>query len=118
MPRLAVKLLLLDPNGHLLLVHAMDPQTQTECWYPVGGGVEPLQEAAAREAYEETGLTDLPPGIPVWRRDHTYVYYGRTLEVHEEWLLHVVDRFDPAPAQLTEDEARTIPASTGGRPQP
>ncbi|TCN33478.1 NUDIX domain-containing protein [Kribbella orskensis] len=106
-----MKLLLLDQDDRLLLIHAKDPLTQAECWYPVGGGIEPgetLQEAAAREAHEETGLVDLPPGLPVWRRDHTYEYDGRAIEVHEKWLMHTVDRFDPVPAQLTETEARTI----------
>lgn len=111
MARLAVKLLLLDEDGCLLLIRAEDPQTQARCWYPVGGGVElgeSLQEAAAREAYEETGLVDLGPGRLVWRRDHTYQCDGRVVDVHEKWLLHAVERFDPAPASLSEDEARSI----------
>jgi 8-oxo-dGTP pyrophosphatase MutT (NUDIX family) len=109
--RLAVKLLLLDEDDRLLLIHAKDPRTQAKCWYPVGGGVEPgetLQEAAIREAYEESGLVDLPPGLPVWRRDHLYEYDGRVVEVHEEWLMHTVNHFDPAPAHLTEGEARSV----------
>jgi 8-oxo-dGTP pyrophosphatase MutT (NUDIX family) len=106
--KLAVKLLLLDDDDRLLLIHAKDSRTQAESWYPVGGGVEPgetLQAAAAREAYEETGLVDLPPGRP---RDHTYQYDGRVIEVHENWLLHSIERFDPAPTQLSAYEARSI----------
>lgn len=106
-----MKLLLLDPSNQLLLIEARDPSANTTCWYPVGGGVEvgeSLQDAAAREAYEETGLLALPPGRPVWHRDHTYEFDGRRLDVHEEWLLHAVEHFDPRPAQLTADEARTI----------
>jgi 8-oxo-dGTP pyrophosphatase MutT (NUDIX family) len=106
-----VKLLLLDEDDRLLLIHARDPQTRAECWYPVGGGIErgeTAQEAAAREAYEETGLIDLPPGLPVWRRDHTYEYDGRAFAVREEWLLQAVKHFNPAPAQLTESEARSV----------
>lgn len=111
MARLAVKLLLLDEDGRLLLIHSRDPQTQAECWYPVGGGIEPgetSQDAAAREAYEETGLVDLPTGLPVWRRDHTYEFDGRVVEVHEKWLMHTIERFEPAPAHLSEYEARSI----------
>ncbi|WP_170284955.1 NUDIX domain-containing protein [Kribbella amoyensis] len=106
-----MKLLLLDENDRVLLIHAKDPQTQAECWYPVGGGIEPgetLQEAAAREAYEETGLTELPPGLPIWHRDHTYEYDGRKFDVHEEWLLHRIERFDPRPTQLSEAERHSI----------
>ncbi|MET9318050.1 NUDIX domain-containing protein [Kribbella sp. NPDC003505] len=111
MARLAVKLLLLDEDDRILLIHARDPKTRTDCWYPVGGGVDPgetLQSAAAREAYEETGLRDLPPGTHVWTRDHTYKFNGQTVDVHEEWLLHRVGHFTPTPAELSPYESTTI----------
>ncbi|MEV4260444.1 NUDIX domain-containing protein [Kribbella sp. NPDC049584] len=111
MPRLAVKLILLDADDRVLLIHAMDPKSRAECWYPVGGGVEPgesLQAAAAREAYEETGLVDLPVGAPIWRRDHRYEFNGKAFDVHEEWLLHRVEHFTPQPANLSAYETRTI----------
>lgn len=111
MARLAVKLLLLDENERLLLIHAQDPQTHANCWYPVGGGVESgetLQEAAAREAFEETGLVSLPPGRLVWKRDHTYEFNGQVMDVHEKWLMHTVEHFDPEPAELSEHEADSI----------
>ncbi|MEO7844403.1 MAG: NUDIX domain-containing protein [Nocardioides sp.] len=111
MVRLAVKLLLMDADDQLLLIHSKDPRTAAKYWYPVGGGVElgeSLQDAAAREAYEETGLTGLPAGDHVWRRDHTYEFNGRVFEVHEEWLLHRVEHFEPAPAELSGDEAQSI----------
>ncbi|HXH80423.1 NUDIX domain-containing protein [Nocardioides sp.] len=87
MPRLTVKLLLLDEQDRLLLIHSSDPRSGEECWYPVGGGIEPgetTQQAAAREAAEETGLVGLAPGAPVWTRDHTYRYDGREVDVSEE----------------------------------
>lgn len=94
-----------------LLIHATDPRTGDECWYPVGGGVEAdesLQQAAGREAHEETGLTGLPLGAPVWTRDHTYTYDGRTVEVHEDWLLRSVKHFEPAPTNLSDYETKSI----------
>ena len=110
-PRLTVKLLLLDEEDRLLLIHSRDPETGRECWYPVGGGVdvgETLEQAAVREAAEETGLVELPAGSPVWTRDHTYKFDGREVEVHEKWLLHSVKHFAPAPADMTDYERKSI----------
>jgi 8-oxo-dGTP pyrophosphatase MutT (NUDIX family) len=111
MRRASVKLLLLDERDRVLLVHAADPRTGRRSWYPVGGGVdagESLDQAARREAYEETGLAALPDGVHVWTREHTYRFDGRTVEVHEDWLLHRVAHYDPSPAQLSDYEARTV----------
>jgi 8-oxo-dGTP pyrophosphatase MutT (NUDIX family) len=108
---MTVKLLLLDEEDRVLLIRWTDPSSGAQCWYPVGGGVETgesLQQAARREAHEETGLATLPIGSPVWTRDHTYEYDGRTVEVHEDWLLHKVQRFDPRPASLSDYEALSI----------
>jgi 8-oxo-dGTP pyrophosphatase MutT (NUDIX family) len=111
MPRMTVKLLLVDEEDRLLLIHASDPRTGETFWYPVGGGVEDgesLQQAAGREAHEEAGLTALPVGTPVWTRDHTYRFDGRSMEVHEDWLLHRVEHFEPAPLGLSEYETECI----------
>ncbi|WP_186815319.1 NUDIX hydrolase [Terrabacter aerolatus] len=111
MSRPTVKLLILDEEDRLLLIHSRDPKSRDECWYPVGGGLEQgetLQQAAVREAAEETGIKELPTGHPVWSRDHTYTYNGREVEVHEDWLLHRVINFRPAPAALTKYERSSI----------
>ena len=111
MRRHAVKLLLLDEHDRLLLIHSRDPSTDATCWYPVGGGIDPgesLQQAAAREAHEETGLRNLPEGTHVWWRDHTYEYDDQKYDVHEDWLLHRIQNFTPTPAALTPYESRTI----------
>lgn len=108
---MTVKLLLLDEDEQLLMVQGRDPLTRTTHWYPVGGGIEPgesAHEAACREAHEETGLTLLAPGLPVWTRDHTYEYDGHSVEVHEDWFLHAVGHFDPAPAGMSDYESRSI----------
>ncbi|GAB3023545.1 DNA mismatch repair protein MutT [Nocardioides flavus (ex Wang et al. 2016)] len=111
MPRQTVKLLLVDESGRVLLIRHEDRVTGLRAWYPVGGGIEggeSLQQAAEREAYEEVGLEALTPGVHVWTRDHTYEYDGRTVDVHEDWLLHRVGHFSPAPARLSDHEAATV----------
>ncbi|KRE92618.1 hypothetical protein ASG76_16785 [Nocardioides sp. Soil774] len=108
---MTVKLVLLDETDRVLLIQAADPASGATHWYPVGVGVEPgesLQEAAVREAHEEVGLRSLPPGVPVWTREHTYRFDGRTVEVHEDWLLHRVPHFEPEPAALSAYETRTV----------
>ena len=108
---MTVKLLLLDEDHRLLLVHGRDRRSGSTHWYPVGGGVEPgetLHEAARREAHEETGLVALQPGTHVWTRDHTYRYDGRTVEVHEDWSVHTVEHFDPVPAGASAYELDTV----------
>lgn len=111
MPRQTVKLLLVDEQDRVLLIQAKDPRTGRELWHPVGGGIEAgesLQQAAEREAHEETGLEVLPVGFAVWTRDDTYRFDGRVWAVHEDWLLHSVPHFEPAPAALSEVETRSV----------
>lgn len=53
MPRMTVKLLLLDEEDRLLLMRGRDPRTGATHWYPVGGDVEvgeSRHRATSREA--------------------------------------------------------------------
>ena len=111
MPRRTVKLLLVDPDDRLLLVHGRDSADGAHHWYPVGGGIEDGEshhEAAAREAWEETGVEELPAGATVWTRETHYDHAGRSYDVHETWLRHLVAPFEPAPAQLSDLEQESI----------
>jgi len=69
--RLTARVLLLDPEGRILLMRGRlpgDPEAP-RVWFTVGGGIEPgesAEAAAAREIVEETGLTDARLGPVVW----------------------------------------------------
>lgn len=90
----AVRLVVLDAGGRLLLFHAGDstaPQLGT-CWELPGGGIEAGETPAAaaiRELREESGLAVgvEAVGSPTWRRHATYQYRGRRRLQHELVLL-------------------------------
>jgi hypothetical protein len=70
--RAAGRVLLVDAAGQVLLLRGCDPANpETLYWFTIGGGLddgETFAEAAARELYEETGLTLVPSDLkgPVW----------------------------------------------------
>jgi 8-oxo-dGTP pyrophosphatase MutT (NUDIX family) len=59
--RRTARVLPVDPQGRVLLLHGWDPNRPAEpFWFTVGGaaeGAESLPEAAARELYEETRIS-------------------------------------------------------------
>jgi 8-oxo-dGTP pyrophosphatase MutT (NUDIX family) len=72
--RPTARVVLLDPDDRVLLMRGRLPNDPTgpSFWFTIGGGVEPgetLAQAAAREAVEETGLTDVALGPVVWRSE-------------------------------------------------
>jgi 8-oxo-dGTP pyrophosphatase MutT (NUDIX family) len=88
--RNVVRIVLLDAQAHLLLLHIRDlanPQFGV-AWELPGGGMEPGETFAAavsRELREETGLCVSPDlvGQPTWRRDVSYPYRGVRRLQHE-----------------------------------
>ena len=87
--RHAVRVVLTDEGGRILLFHALTPDQIPDGWWELpGGGIDPGEtylEAAVREIREETGLI-LDPGAvgpPAWRRDTTWKSRGVRRLQHE-----------------------------------
>ena len=114
--RQSVRLLLLDPQDRLLLIKSANlgaPELPAAFWATAGGGIEDgesLEQAARREALEETGLSDLTIGPVVWTIDVRLSFPG------EETILFrntfVVARSAagglPAPGGWTQQEQDSI----------
>lgn len=100
--RKAVRVLLLDSDDSVLLLHVRDSsRPRMQPWWELpGGGFEEGEtpsDVAIRELAEETGFQLSPAQVsdPVWFRSCTYLHRGRRVLQHE---LIVVARVDsPAP---------------------
>jgi 8-oxo-dGTP pyrophosphatase MutT (NUDIX family) len=85
----AVRVVLSDGGGRVLLFHVLTPDQAPDGWWELpGGGLGPGEsylEAAIREIREETGLVLDPAQVspPSWRRDSTWMSRGKRRLQHE-----------------------------------
>lgn len=96
--RRAVRLVVQDPDGRVLLFRTRDSTNPAAgvWWELPGGGIdgeETYFEAAIRELREEAGIRVLPTQVrPTnWRRTATFQYRGRRNLQHEVVVLVVLD---------------------------
>lgn len=102
--RRAARLLCVDPDGCLLLMHWRDPVDGYQVWEPPGGGIEPgetADDAVRREWTEETGLP-----LPQVRAEPSpigrdVVWRGRRIITDEDFYLATTSQ-------------RAAPVSTAG----
>jgi 8-oxo-dGTP pyrophosphatase MutT (NUDIX family) len=79
------RVLPVDPDGRVLLLHGWDPGRPDEpFWFTVGGAAdegEPLRDAAARELREEAGITvdPLRLGEPIASHTIEFAWNNRTI---------------------------------------
>lgn len=104
--REAVRAVVLDPSGRVLLVRFEFPDNGRR-WALPGGGLEPGEshvDALRRELGEEVGAADAEIGEHIWTRLHVIPFVGGEFDGQRE-RIHLVRTaaFDPAPA-LSWDE--------------
>jgi 8-oxo-dGTP pyrophosphatase MutT (NUDIX family) len=79
--RNTARVLPVDPEGRVLLLHGWDPlRPHDPFWFSIGGAVEhgeTLREAAARELHEEAGIILDPEQLGVAVRDAAVSFAGQ-----------------------------------------
>jgi ADP-ribose pyrophosphatase YjhB (NUDIX family) len=88
--RLAARVVVLDPDGAVLLMRYDHGPPNGRHWSTPGGGLEDSEDyrqAALREVREETGWDDLMLGEEILRRDLTMEYAGSLVRQHERLFL-------------------------------
>jgi 8-oxo-dGTP pyrophosphatase MutT (NUDIX family) len=110
--RLAGRVLLVDPDGRVLLLHEQLEAAESH-WLTPGGGVESGErpsEAAVREVFEETGIAIvLAPDVePILVVQDVWSWAGVTYDQANHFFLATVPAgLVVAPHALTELEQQT-----------
>ena len=111
--RRSARVLLFDPSGDLLLIRfrAESNGRMLTFWVTPGGeiesGEEP-EEAAARELYEELGLTAPLIGPVHEEQGGEYVHLGERVSNEDVFFATVCERGAPKLAGVTADEVRLM----------
>ncbi|WP_329455409.1 NUDIX hydrolase [Streptomyces sp. NBC_01497] len=111
-PRRVARVILLDSDERILLMHGHEPDDPAKTWWftPGGGleGDETREQAVLRELAEETGITQLDLGPVLWRRTCSFPFDGRRWDQDEWYFLGRTAQTATDPAGLTELERRSV----------
>ncbi|MFD9504671.1 NUDIX hydrolase [Streptomyces sp. NPDC060035] len=106
------RIVLLDPDDRILLLHGFEPgDPATHWWFTPGGGLEGDEtraEAALRELTEETGITDVVLGPVLWKRMCSFPFDGRRWDQDEWYFLARTTQTATDQKGLTELELRSV----------
>ncbi|MEO0476231.1 MAG: NUDIX domain-containing protein [Planctomycetota bacterium] len=111
--RHAARVLLLDRHDRVLLLRCQEPGSDRAFWITPGGGLdegETYEQAAARELYEETGMSGVELGPCVWTRTHTFPWLGKQYRQHERFFLLQVEQHVVDTTAHTEEEKLALTA--------
>jgi 8-oxo-dGTP pyrophosphatase MutT (NUDIX family) len=110
--RKVARVVLLDPEDRILLLHGFEPSDPRDTWwFTPGGGVEEgesREEAARRELAEETGITDVRLGPLLWRRTCSFPFDGRRWDQDEWYFLGRTNQTRTETGGHTELERRSV----------
>ncbi|MFH9423489.1 NUDIX hydrolase [Streptomyces sp. NPDC017529] len=110
--RQVARVVLLDPDDRVLLLHGYEPADPSNTWWftPGGGleGAETREEAAVRELAEETGITDVRLGPLLWKRHCSFPFDGRRWDQDEWYFLARTDRTATEMSGQTDLERRSV----------
>jgi 8-oxo-dGTP pyrophosphatase MutT (NUDIX family) len=114
--RRAARVVVLDADDRVLLLHGRDPaRPEHAYWFTVGGGLDPGEtgpEGAARELFEETGLRVEPAalGEPVWHDRTEFPLDGVWYRQEQDFYLVRAEPFEVDFAGLNDLERRSVDA--------
>ncbi|MFJ8000543.1 NUDIX hydrolase [Streptomyces sp. NPDC096310] len=110
--RRVARVVLLDPEDRILLMHGYEPSDPAhQWWFTPGGGLEgdeSREEAALRELAEETGITEVELGPVLWRRLCSFPFDGRRWDQDEWYFLARTKRTEASLGDLTDLERRSV----------
>ncbi|MEU9623837.1 NUDIX hydrolase [Streptomyces sp. NPDC048155] len=110
--RKVARVVLLDPDDRILLVHGFEPEDPASTWWftPGGGleGEETREQAALRELAEETGITEVELGPLLWQRMCSFPFDGRRWDQDEWYYLARTTQTVTDTSGLTGLEQRSV----------